>query len=325
MVSCFHLREAMLGLIMRILFMGSPQFSVPSLRDLASYYNLIGVITQPDRPAGRGKTLRPSPVKIAAQDLSLNILQPRRIKDDDSIAQIENLKPDLIVVVAYGQILPKDILDIPTHGCLNIHASLLPRWRGAAPIHAAILHGDEETGISIMLMDVGLDTGPVISQTKVTIQAHETTGDLSDRLSVVGAELIIKILPGYLKGEITPIPQDESMVTYAPLIRKSEGALDFNKTSDQLSLQIRAFEPWPTSYFYWDDQRIVVKKARSLSGKIIEKGRVILIDPYPAITTEDGILVLEEIQPAGRKVMPGDAFLRGSPEFIGANLSVYAN
>jgi methionyl-tRNA formyltransferase len=311
----------MLGLIMRILFMGSPQFAVPSLRALASNYNLIGVVTQPDRPAGRGKKLRPSPVKVVSEELNLNILQPRSLRDDDSVRQIQVLQPELIIVSAYGQILPQKILDIPAYGCLNIHASLLPRWRGAAPIQAAILNGDEETGISIMLMDAGLDTGPVLSQTKLTIETNETAGDLSDRLAAVGADLLIKTLPDYLKGEIKPTPQDDSLCTYAPMIKKSEGALDFSKTSTQLSNQVRAFEPWPTSYFSWDGQRIVVKKAYAKSWKNMEPGHVFLVDAYPAITTIDGILVLEEIHPAGRKVMSGDAFLRGSPDFIGANLS----
>jgi methionyl-tRNA formyltransferase len=311
----------MLGLIMRIIFMGSPQFAVPSLRALSSNYNLIGILTQPDRPAGRGKKLRPSPVKVVSEELHLNILQPRRLRDDDSIRQIQELQPDLIIVTAYGQILPQKILDIPPHGCLNIHASLLPRWRGAAPIQAAILHGDEETGISIMLMDAGLDTGPLLSQTKLTIETHETAGDLSNRLAIVGADFLIKTLPDYLNGNIVPTPQDNRLATYAPMIKKSEGAIDFNKTSTQLSNQIRAFEPWPTSYFYWDGQRIVVKKAYAKSWKRMEPGHVILVDPFPAITTLDGALVLEEIHPAGRKAMSGDAFLRGSPEFIGAILS----
>ena len=311
----------MLGLIMRVLFMGSPQFSVPSLRALASNYNLIGVVTQPDRPAGRGRNLRPSPVKVVSEELHLNILQPRKIRDDDSIQEIQELQPDLIIVVAYGQILPQRILDIPAYGCLNIHASLLPRWRGAAPIQAAILHGDEVTGISIMLMDAGLDTGPVLSQTKLTIDTHETAGDLSDRLAIAGADLLMKTLPDYLNGEIKPASQDDRLATYAPMIKKSEGALDFNKTATQLSNQVRAFEPWPTSYLSWEGQRIVVKKACAKAWKKMEPGRVILVDPYPAITTADGILVLEEIHPAGRKVMSGDAFLRGSPEFIGADLS----
>jgi methionyl-tRNA formyltransferase len=312
----------MLGLIMRILFMGSPQFAVPSLRALASNYNLVAVLTQPDRPAGRGRNLRPSPVKVVAEELRLSILQPRNLRDTDSIQKIQDLQPDLIIVAAYGQILPQKILDIPVYGCLNIHASLLPRWRGAAPIQATILHGDEVTGISIMLMDAGLDTGPVLSQTKLTIETHETAGDLSERLAVAGADLLMKTLPDYLTGGMEPVPQDDNLVTYAPMIKKSEGALDFNKTSTQLSNQVRAFEPWPTSYFYWEGQRIVVKKAYAKEWKKSEPGQVILVDPYPAITTADDILVLEEIQPAGKRVMSGDAFLRGSPDFIGSNLSL---
>ena len=306
---------------MRILFMGSPQFAVPSLRVLASNYNLIGVVTQPDRPAGRGKALRPSAVKTVAEDLALNILQPKKLRNEDVISQIQVLHPECIIVAAYGQILPQKILDIPPFGCLNIHASVLPRWRGAAPVQASILHGDEETGISIMLMDAGLDTGPILSQVRLGIQENETAGDLANRLSHIGAELLLETLPAYFSGEIGPIPQDDHLATHAPMIKKSEGALDFNKPSIQLSRQVRAFEPWPTSYFYWDGKRIVVKKASPAVWKEMEPGRVIFLAPYPAITTSDGVLVLEEIHPAGRKIMPGDAFLRGSPEFIGADLT----
>ncbi len=321
MVSDFHPIEAMIGLVMRILFMGSPQFAVPSLHALASKYNVIGVVTQPDRPAGRGKVLRPSPVKLIAQDLNLSIVQPKRLRDVEAINQIRDMQPDLIIVAAYGQILPQSILDIPSFGSLNIHASLLPRWRGAAPIHAAILHGDEETGISIMLMDAGMDTGPILSQRKLTIHPYETAGDLSLRLSTTGADLLIDTLPGYLSGEILPNPQDDSLATYAPMIQKSEGLLDFKKSAADLLLQVRAFEPWPTSFFNWRDQRFVVKKAHAVKHKTFDPGQVILLDKYPAITTSDGLLVIEQIQPAGKKVMPGDAFLRGSSEFIGANLS----
>ncbi|OGO19023.1 MAG: methionyl-tRNA formyltransferase [Chloroflexi bacterium RBG_16_48_8] len=306
---------------MRILFMGSPQFAVPSINALASYYTLIGVVTQPDRPAGRGKQLRPSPVKSISQELNLLVLQPEKLRQDDAVSQIQDLQPELIVVAAYGQILPREILNIPSFGCLNIHASLLPRWRGAAPIQAAILHGDEETGTSIMLMDASLDTGPVLSQRTIAIQAHETAGDLSNRLSFLGATLLLETLPGYLRGDIIPVPQDDSSATYAPKIRKSDGALDFNKTSSDLLRQVRAFEPWPTSFFYWGNQRIVVKRAHALPWEKMDPGQVIVIEDYPAITTMDGLLVLKQIHPAGKTIMFGDSFLRGSPEFIEVNLS----
>jgi methionyl-tRNA formyltransferase len=320
LVSDFHPNEAMIGLNMRILFMGSPQFAVPSLRTLASKYNLTGVVTQPDRPAGRGKALRPSPVKLVAQDLTSNILQPTTLRDDETFSRLEELKPDLIIVAAYGQILPQRVLDIPRLGSLNIHASLLPRWRGAAPIQAAILHGDKETGITIMLMDAGMDTGPILSQKSTAILPHETTGGLTDRLSNIGAELLLKILPEYINGEITPIPQNSSLATYAPMIQKSAGILDFNQSSDHLSNQVRAFEPWPTSFFHWEGKRIVVKKAHSIPWEKTKPGKVILFDHLPAIMTADGLLVLDQIHPAGKKAMSGDAFLRGSPDFIGTNL-----
>jgi len=310
----------MLGLDMRIVFMGSPQFAVPILRALASNYNLICVVTQPDRPAGRGKQLRPSPVKSVSQELNLPILQPEKLRNSEVVNQIKSLLPDLIVVAAFGQILPGEILLIPTYGCLNIHASLLPRWRGAAPIQAAILHSDDETGISIMLMDAGLDTGPVLSQRSIAIQPNETAGDLSERLSQFGGAFLIEILPDYFQGSIIPIPQDNSLATYAPIIRKSDGVINFSKTSSELVRQVRAFEPWPTSFFYWRNQRIVIKNAHSIPSEIMDPGQVLLMDNLPAITTKEGLLVLDQIHPAGKNIMSGDAFLRGSPDFISAKL-----
>lgn len=310
----------MLRLDMRIIFMGSPDFAVPSLHTLASNYNLVGVVTQPDRVAGRGKKIRLSPVKVSAQELNLPILQPKKLRDEDAVNHLRELKPDLLVVAAYGQILSQEVLDIPTFGGLNIHASLLPRWRGAAPIQAAILHGDNETGISIMLMDAGLDTGPVLSQRSVNIHEDETSGGLTSRLAPIGADLLLETIPGYVSGEIFPVPQNDDNATYAPMIRKSEGKLDFNQSAAHLARQVKAYEPWPSSFFYWNNLRIVVKRAHPFPWDKIDPGRVILVEDYPAIATSKDLLVLDQIHPAGKKEMSGEAFLRGSPEFIDAIL-----
>jgi len=311
----------MLRLDMRVVFMGSPEFSVPSLQAISSRYELVGVFTQPDRPAGRGRNIKASVVKTVSQDLNIPIFQPRKIRENDAVAQLKELSPDLIIVVAYGQILSQEILDIPEVGCINVHASLLPLWRGAAPIQAAVLNGDAITGITIMLMDAGMDTGPILSQKEIEILPHETSGDLAERLSNLGAELLLVTLPRFINGESIPIEQDSDKATYAPMIRKSDGLLDFVKSAEALSRQVRAFEPWPTSYLLWEDRRIVVKQSHSQLSDHRERGLVIEAKDNPAIVTGDGLLVLDQVQPAGKKVMTGKAFLRGSPKFIGCILS----
>jgi methionyl-tRNA formyltransferase len=311
----------MLGLVMRIVFMGSPKFAVPSLKLLASNYNVIGVVTQPDRPAGRGKKIRSSAVKEAAQNLNLPIHQPGKLLNQDSIGHLNTLKPDMIIVAAYGQILSQEILDIPPHGCINIHASLLPRWRGAAPIQAAMHNGDHETGITIILMDAGIDTGPILSQKSLSIFPDETAGELSTRLSTFGAELLLDTLPKYIEGDIIPKPQNDDLATYAPMLKKADGALDFNKPAELLLRQIRAYEPWPASFFLLKKRRIVVKKASIRPWDNQDPGKVLAIDDKPAIITSDGLLVLDRIHPAGKKEMDGDAFLRGSPEILSSTLT----
>jgi len=311
----------MLRLSMRIVFMGSPQFSVPSLEAISSHYEIIGVFTQPDRPAGRGRKLQASAVKTASLDLGIPVFQPKKIRQEDAVAQLVALSPDLIIVSAYGQILSQSILDIPRLGSVNVHASLLPNWRGAAPIQASILNGETVTGITIMLMDAGMDTGPILSQAELEIEAEETGGELASRLSLLGAELLLDTLPGYINGEIRPSPQEDDEATYAPMIQRSDGLLDFNKSADLLERQVRAYEPWPTSYLVWEGRRIVVRSAHSKPSDETEVGLVLKSNGHPAIVTTEGALVLDLIQPAGKKPMRGDAFLRGSPNFSGSRLA----
>ncbi|MGH2619004.1 MAG: methionyl-tRNA formyltransferase, partial [Anaerolineales bacterium] len=227
---------------MRVVFMGSPEFGVPTLNELAQRHQVIGVVTQPDRPAGRGRRKSASAVKQFAVRHSLNVFEPLNLRAAQSIEQLASLIPDLIIVAAYGQILPQPMLDLPPHGCLNVHASLLPRWRGASPVQAAILHGDPETGVSIMLMDAGLDTGPIVAQRTTPIAASETGGTLTTRLAQLGADLLVEVLPAYLAGDLTLGPQDESRSTHAPRIKKGDGLLDLNLSAAQLSRQIRAYE-----------------------------------------------------------------------------------
>jgi len=305
---------------MRILFMGSPVFALPSFLMLAQHHELIAAVTQPDRPAGRGRAITQSPVKRAALEHSIPLLQPRRINDPAVLPLLRELKPDVIVVAAYGQILSPAILELPPHGCVNVHASLLPRWRGAAPVHAAILHGDAQSGVSIMKMDPGLDTGPIISQRQIPIILDETGGDLSSRLAALGAELLDETLIPYSLGELQPVPQNDNQATHAPLLKKSDGLLDWRKTAIELDRQVRAFEPWPGSFFHWKQRRITVRKAHSQSCESANSARVILTGELPAVGTSAGLLVLDILQPAGRTSMPADTFLRGAPNFINAAL-----
>jgi methionyl-tRNA formyltransferase len=306
---------------MRIIFMGSPAFAIPSLDFLRKQYEICSVITQPDRPAGRGRSIRESAVKKLALSHNLPIAQPSSLRDEKILEQLSILESDLIVVAAFGQILPASILDLPKYGAINVHASLLPRWRGAAPIQAAILEGDERTGVTIMKMDPGLDTGPILSQNSVPIHRSETGGNLEERLAELGAKLLVETIPDYVIGEIVPSPQDDSAATYAPMLSKKDGQLDPAQTADRLARQVRAFEPWPTSFFFWQDLRIVVRSALPHPLESGTIGDVLEIEGLPAITTSTGSLVLKRIQPAGKRVMGAADFLNGSPEFIGANIT----
>ena len=305
---------------MRVVFMGSPEFALPSLESLAESSTVVGVVTQPDRPAGRDRVPHQSAVKSWSIERGFPIAQPRRLKDPEAIEQLLVWKPDLIVVAAFGQILPPVVLDLPQWGCLNVHASLLPRWRGAAPIQAAILNGDSETGITIMKMDPGLDTGPILSQQRTYILPDETGGDLTARLAVLGGELLSETIPQYIQGTLPPIPQDNAQATHAPMLKKSDGRLDFSLPAKRLALQVRAYEPWPSSFLIWDQRRLVIHQAHAIEGEGLKPGYVKQIDGFPSIATRSGLLMLEVVQLAGRKKMPGDVFVRGAKDFIGAQL-----
>ena len=299
----------------KIVFMGSPDFSLPVLRALYKTYPVVGVVTQPDRTAGRGRELKPPPVKVLALELGIPLIQPEKLREADAMEQLRAWAPDAIVVAAFGQILRPEVLNLPRFGCINVHASLLPRWRGAAPINSAILHGDEETGVTIMKMDVGLDTGPILSQRAMRIQPDETAGSLFDKLSTLGADLLLETLPGYFSGEIEPCPQLEEGVTYAGLMKKEEGRLDFSQPALELERKVRAFNPWPGTYFEWDENLLKVHRAGVGAGKQRE-GQRLVVDGLPAVGTSDGVLLLEEVQPAGKKPMSGKAFLSGGRNWV---------
>ena len=300
----------------RIVFMGSPEFALPTLKALAANFNVVGLVTQTDRPAGRGRGLKAPPVKELALGLGLSVIQPQRLKEPEAMEHLRSWDLDLIVVAAYGQILRPEVLDLPLYGCLNVHASLLPRWRGAAPIHAAILHGDTQTGITIMKMDPGLDTGPILSTTPIPISPEDTTGSLSPRLAKLGANSLLQTIPGYLAGDIKPEPQNETLVTYAPMIKKGEAELDFNQSAKSLERRVRAFNPWPCAYTTWGGKLLKVHRAHTVHGPVVEPGKTIVHDGLPAYGTGEGILVLDELQPAGKKAMPAQVFLRGARNWV---------
>lgn len=290
--------------------MGSPDFALPSLEALIAAYDVVGVVTQPDRHAGRGRKPVAPVVKAAAEAHQIPVYQPVRIRAAEAVAQVRAWEPELIVVAAFGQILSQEVLDIPDHGSLNVHASLLPRWRGASPIQQAIAHGDAQTGITVMKMDAGLDTGPILAQSATAIAPGETGETLSTRLAAMGARLLVETVPGYLSGRIAPSAQPEDDVTYAPLLKKLDGLLNFDRTAVELARQVRAFYPWPGTFLPFDGSRLKVRRAEAIPAAD-RPGKRIVFEGFPAVGTAEGTLVLREVQPEGKKPMPGDAFLFG--------------
>ena len=309
----------------RVVFMGTPEFAVPSLAALlAAGYDLAGVFTRQDQPAGRGQRLEPSPVKAYALAQGLDIYQPRTLRTPEAQASLAALAPDVIVVAAYGLILPQAVLDLPLFGCVNVHGSILPRHRGAAPIAAAILAGDPEAGVSIMRMDAGVDTGPVLDTAAIPVASDDTAGSLTDKLARLGAELLVSILPRYLAGEIVPQPQPAAGATYAPRLEKEAGEIDWHAAAVSIERAVRAYRPWPSAYTTWNGQRLKVLRARvgpAAEGATADPGRVIAGGRGSAgVVTGDGVLWLEEVQLAGKRPMPVSAFLAGARGFVGARL-----
>lgn len=302
----------------RIAFAGTPEFAARALDALATFdCDIPLVLTQPDRPAGRGMKLMPSPVKQRALAHGLTVAQPDTLKTPELRAPLVEAAPDLLVVVAYGLLLPRAVLDIPRLGCINIHASLLPRWRGAAPIHRAIEAGDARTGITLMQMDEGLDTGPMLAERTVDIAADDTTATLHDRLAVTGAQLLIDTLPALLAGRITAVPQPADGACYAAKIGKAEAALDFRRPATELACAIRAFNPFPGALMTVDGTPIKLWRARvePASG---EPGRILAVgDDGVVIACGEGALRVTELQKPGGKRLPAADFLHGHPLVVG--------
>lgn len=308
----------------KIVFMGTPEFALPTLKALAENYPVVGVVTQPDRRSGRGRHYTAPPVKELAVAEGIEVFQPRRLRDAEAVTELQSWAPDLIVVAAFGQILPPSVLDIPAYGVLNIHPSLLPRWRGASPIQAALLAGDEITGVTVMQLDAGLDTGPIVTQRKVKIRPTENAGELEQRLAVEGANLLLDSLPAYLTGELTPEPQSEVGVTISHRLSKQAAQLDWNQTTRELCNQVRAFAPEPATYTFWEGRRIKIFQVSALTEMeppTAKPGSVFAAHSKPAVVTGDGSLVLERLQIAGKRPMKGAAFLRGRKNFEGALLA----
>lgn len=311
---------------MRVVFLGSPEFALPALRRLIdSQHEIVGVYTQPDRPTGRGRKLAPPPVKAFALQQGLSVFQPERISARESVAQLRALAPDLGVLAAYGQILKQPVLDVPPLGILNVHASLLPRWRGAAPIPAAILAGDAETGATIMKIVLALDAGPTLGAVRVPITDTDTTATLTPKVAEAGADLLMALLPGYAAGDLTPIPQDDALATYAPQLDKDDGRIDWTtESAEQIARKVRAYNPWPIAWTTLDGKPLRILEALQIRRDASDPpGTVIRTVPdddprvgFCIAAAHGSILGVTKVQPSNRAAMTADAFARGQRELI---------
>lgn len=302
----------------RIVFMGTPDFAVSSLETLLeSGYDVAAVVTQPDRPKGRKRVLTPPPVKVAAESHGLTVLQPEKLRAPEAVEAIRALEPDLIVTAAYGQILPKSLLDLPRFGCINVHASLLPRYRGGAPIHYAVMNGEEKTGVTIMYMAEGLDTGDMISKVEVAITPEDTTGSMHDKLSTAGAELLKETIPQLLGGTAARVPQDSTQATYAPNISREDERIDWSQSAKAIFDQVRGLHPWPVAFTtlngeVWKIWRTAVVHPDCSPDVHRPAGAVVSTDTDRiTVQTGSGQIALLDIQPQGKRPMPVSEWLRG--------------
>lgn len=307
----------------RVAFFGSPDFAVPTLEALIdSAYRPVVVVTQPDRPAGRGRALRPPPVKVVAETAGIDVLQPERLREPEATAALAAYEPELQVITAYGQILRPDVLALTRFGTLNVHASILPRWRGASPVTAAILAGDSESGATIMLVDAGEDTGDMLRARVEPIRVEDDAGSLSERLAQIGAELLLETIPDWLAGSITPQPQDDAQVTRAPRLKKEQGRIDWARPATEIALQVRAFSPWPgatTSLPGPDGRSTSLRIWRASEGADGggTPGEVIGVGETIDVVAGDGVLRVERLQRAGKQALDARAFANGEPELVG--------
>jgi len=297
---------------MKIVFMGTPEFAVPSLQALIdSGDEIVAVVCQPDKPKGRGLEVASPPTKVLAERHGVPVLQPQKIKTEEFFNELKKLGPDLICVAAYGKILPKNILDLPPHGCINVHASILPKYRGAAPINWAIIRGEKVTGITTMKMDEGMDTGDMLLKKEIPIEDEDTGETLSQKLSYIGAELLIETLKLLKEGKLNPIPQDHSQATYAPMLKKEDGKIDWSKSAEEVRNLIRGALPWPGAYTTLDGKLLKIYKAR-ISNSVGNPGEVIKSDSgILRVATGNDSLDILELQIEGGKRLKTEEFLRG--------------
>lgn len=300
---------------MNVVFMGTPDFAVPSLKTIAQHHNVLAVFTQPDKPVGRKMVLTPPDVKVCAQELSIPVYQPEKLREGDNDKIISELNPDVIVVVAYGQILPESILNIPKYGCINVHGSLLPKYRGAAPIQWSVLNGDEVTGVTTMYMEKGLDTGDILLTEEYEIGINETAGEVFDNLANLGGELIIKTLDYAEKGKLNPVKQDDSLSTYAKMLDKSMCKIDFSKTNKEVHNKVRGLCPWPVASTVFNGKILKIFETRLAEGKG-KPGEVISTNPL-TVACGEGAVVIKSVQLQGKKRMDSNAFLQGHKIDIG--------
>jgi len=301
---------------MKIVFMGTPSFAVPSLKVLIeNNYDVIAVVTQKDKPKGRKQLITPPEVKVEALKYGIPVFQPEKVRQEDFIRELEELRPDLIVVVAFGQILPVRVLKIPSIGCINVHASLLPKYRGAAPIQWAIINGEEETGVTTMWMDEGMDTGDIFMQERIKIKEYWTSEDLALELSKIGAELLLKSIKEIEKGNILKIPQNNAEATYAPILKKEHGLISWGKSAKEIYNLIRGTYPWPGAYTYLKGQEVKIWKARYMEDLSGGPGKIIKIVKNEGILvgTGNGALLITEIQTSGGKRMKAFDYVLGHP------------
>jgi len=307
---------------LRTVFMGTPEFALASLEGLlASGVNLVGVYTQPDRPKGRGKKLAASPVKKLALEHEIPVFQPQKLRNPFAVEELEGLQPDLIVVVAYGQILPKAVLDIPRYHCINVHASLLPKYRGAAPINQAIIDGETETGVTTMLMDVGLDTGDMLVKMSLPIRSDETAGQLHNRLALVGRKALEETLHRLCAGTLAPEKQDDDLSCYAPMLKKEDGLIDWQHSAIDIHNRVRGLDPWPGAYTHLEGEVLKIAATTVDTGSVEAAGTIISADKTGVrIACGEGVLIVGELQLPGRKRLSAMNFLSGRPLFTGTLL-----
>lgn len=300
---------------MNVVFMGTPDFAVPSLKAIAQHHNVLAVFTQPDKPVGRKMVMTPPDVKVCAQELSIPVYQPVKLREGDNDKIIRELNPDVIVVVAYGQILPENILNIPKYGCINVHGSLLPKYRGAAPIQWSVLNGDTVTGVTTMYMEKGLDTGDILLKEEYEIGINETAGEVFDNLAMLGGELIIKTLEYAQKGMLKPVKQDDSLSSYAKMLDKSMCKIDFSKTNKEVHNKVRGLCPWPVASTVFNGKVLKIFETRLADGKG-KPGEVISTNPL-TVACGEGAVVVNSVQLQGKKRMDSNAFLQGHKINIG--------